>query len=247
MRPLALMGPRPAGGLVLAARPPMTRAPGLAGALAMSGAPAASSGPVAELRLIALFVAKWKLDPARTKPLLARLTLTRRRFVIESFKASPGQDPNVSLSLYVLGLARANAWGSPGAASAPQVARAIGPTAQGVKRPIAAPLVGVKRPRLGAPGAAAPAAVRPMPKPTPKPTAKAQAPMAVRPARPTPKMPVPVPRLVGVRPMPAARNTGVIPPRAVPSTRSSVTTMIPPRSKAVPAITRPAPTSMMRQ
>lgn len=43
-------------------------------------------GTVAELRLIALFVAKWKLDPTRTKSCLAKMTPERRRFVVTNFK-----------------------------------------------------------------------------------------------------------------------------------------------------------------
>lgn len=45
----------------------------------------ASGGPIAELRLIALFVAKWKLDPTRTKVLLSKLTAARRRYVVRKF------------------------------------------------------------------------------------------------------------------------------------------------------------------
>lgn len=64
-----------------------------AGAITPAGAPhsgttanAAAGGTVAELRLIALFVAKWKLDPTKTKEKLAKLTPDRRRFVVTNFK-----------------------------------------------------------------------------------------------------------------------------------------------------------------
>ena len=44
-------------------------------------------------RLTALFIAKWKLDPTKTKALLTPLTLLRRRFVIQNFKVSEGLSP----------------------------------------------------------------------------------------------------------------------------------------------------------
>lgn len=57
---------------------------------AVGAAPA--GGPVAELRLIALFVAKWKLDPTKAKASLSKLLPNRRRYVIQNFKATAQGD-----------------------------------------------------------------------------------------------------------------------------------------------------------
>jgi hypothetical protein len=70
-RAAALQGVRPAG--VTAAIP---------------GASGAASGAGAELRLMALFVAKWKIDPTRTKMMLAKLQPQQRRYVIQNFKTT---------------------------------------------------------------------------------------------------------------------------------------------------------------
>jgi hypothetical protein len=62
----------------------------------------AAAGPVAELRLIALFVAKWKLDPTKTKMLLAKLNPQRRRYVIQNFKATAsGEAGATELESYI--------------------------------------------------------------------------------------------------------------------------------------------------
>lgn len=54
---------------------------------------AAVSNGLAELRAMALFVAKWKLEPMRTKQLLGRLTPEKRRQVLQSFTLEPGIAP----------------------------------------------------------------------------------------------------------------------------------------------------------
>lgn len=67
---------------------------------------------VADLRQIALFVSKWRLEPARTKLLLARLTPLRRRYVMQNFKHTPGTKPPVaSLEEYIQQCERSNVWG----------------------------------------------------------------------------------------------------------------------------------------
>merc|ERR1711971_254897 len=43
---------------------------------------------VTDIRLIALFVAKWKLDPNISKECLSKLPFARRRYVIQQFKAT---------------------------------------------------------------------------------------------------------------------------------------------------------------
>lgn len=78
--------------------PVQTSAPTLGGvAFAMgqiksaaAGTPisATAGGQVVEIRLIALFVAKWKLDPVTAKESLSKLTPARRRYVIQHFKTT---------------------------------------------------------------------------------------------------------------------------------------------------------------
>lgn len=66
------------------------------------GAAVAGTASVVEIRLIALFVAKWKLDPATSKQILAKLTPTRRRYVIQNFKATKtGVEASSELEEYV--------------------------------------------------------------------------------------------------------------------------------------------------
>jgi len=60
--------------------------------IGVPGVQATVGGPVAELRLIALFVAKWKLDPTKTKLVLAKLTPQRRRHVMQHFKSTESGD-----------------------------------------------------------------------------------------------------------------------------------------------------------
>eukprot|EP00927_Polykrikos_kofoidii_P020977 TRINITY_DN20005_c0_g1_i1.p1 TRINITY_DN20005_c0_g1~~TRINITY_DN20005_c0_g1_i1.p1 ORF type:complete len:406 (+),score=78.02 TRINITY_DN20005_c0_g1_i1:221-1438(+) len=84
---------------------------------------ASAAGPLAELRLIALFVAKWKLDPTRTKLLLARLTPPRRRHVIQHFKTAAitgGEAAMKALQDYISTCERMNSWGvGPAASTSP--------------------------------------------------------------------------------------------------------------------------------
>jgi hypothetical protein len=57
---------------------------------AAAGTPisATAGGQVVEIRLIALFVAKWKLDPVTAKESLSKLTPARRRYVIQHYKTT---------------------------------------------------------------------------------------------------------------------------------------------------------------
>jgi len=54
---------------------------------------AAVSNGLAELRAMALFVAKWKLEPMRTKQMLGKLTAEKRRLVLQGFALEPGIAP----------------------------------------------------------------------------------------------------------------------------------------------------------
>lgn len=122
-----------AGGLV---RPvsPMAPRPLMAGALrplipgqAMPPGAAAASSPVTELRLIALFVAKWKLDATRTKMMLAKMTPPRRRFVIQNFKTTAaGPAAMLALEAYI---AQCERTGWAGAATAGYASTAPRPLA----------------------------------------------------------------------------------------------------------------------
>lgn len=153
MRPPMPMGARPtvpagfANGMVR---------PTVLGGKAPSLVSAQAGGVATELRLIALFVAKWRLDTARTKLALAKLPPLRRRHIVTTFKALPNLDPTSQLLNYISQCERTGSWGgAPGSAPAPVSMMA------GVKRPMpAGSLVDPsKRPRLIA---SAPMAQRPM-------------------------------------------------------------------------------------
>merc|ERR1711933_378113 len=75
--------------------------------------PAGGGSAAADLRQIALFVSKWRLEPSRTKALLANLTPPRRRFVMQSFKdasGATGAAPVVKLEEYIAQCEQTNAW-----------------------------------------------------------------------------------------------------------------------------------------
>mmetsp|Transcript_36066 Transcript_36066/g.112334 ORF Transcript_36066/g.112334 Transcript_36066/m.112334 type:complete len:322 (+) Transcript_36066:186-1151(+) len=165
---------RPAGATV----PPGAKVvPPTAGAAANG----AASGPAAELKLIQLFITKWKLDPTKAKMVLAKMTPAKRRYVITNFKnATNAADATAALEQYIAQCEKTNAWGAAvaAAATAPGVVAprpttpkpvAVPPTMMvGAKRPIA-PIASVmdasKRPRITpptqiiTPGAVRPAAV----------------------------------------------------------------------------------------
>lgn len=59
-------------------------------------------GQVVEIRLIALFVAKWKLDPVTAKASLSTLTPGRRRYVIQHFKTTTsGMEATEELKTFI--------------------------------------------------------------------------------------------------------------------------------------------------
>eukprot|EP00435_Cladocopium_sp_Y103_P042093 s912_g11.t1 len=85
--------------------------PGAAAAASTSLAAASGLGDsVADLRLIALFVAKWKLDVAATKKALIKLLPMRRRYVMAHFKAKGGPDVNEELEQYIQECGSTNSW-----------------------------------------------------------------------------------------------------------------------------------------
>lgn len=160
--------PRPMG----MGMPGMMNRPGFPGLMAVRPAGAvaatgAAGGHVAELRLISLFVAKWQLDPTPTKTVLAKLTPPRRRYVIQSFKATAkGAGAGDELKTYIAKCEKTNAWAAAEKAAAMAASRPATPT-----RPVSAPppaWTGAQfhRPSVLGGGPARPgAAIRPMIRP----------------------------------------------------------------------------------
>lgn len=108
-------------GTLLPGKAGMAKA-GAAAAPEDAGTPAAAgTGMAAELRLIALFVAKWKLDPTKTKLMLAKLPSPRRRYVIAQFKAinQNGEQATESLEQFIKKCDAENLWPAGSAAAAP--------------------------------------------------------------------------------------------------------------------------------
>jgi len=156
----------PAGfmGIVLPGQAGLVRPAGALGVVppaAGATATAVAGGPVAELRLIALFVAKWKLDPSRTKMMLAKVTAVRRRYVIEKFKATgEGMEATNSLEQFIAECESSGVWDTATPATTPAVTPAATPAATPVGTPRPAVVVppGVVRP-VG-PGLVAPATAK---------------------------------------------------------------------------------------
>jgi len=117
---------------------------------AAANAALVAGGPVAELRLIALFVAKWKLDPTKTKALVAKLTPNRRRYVIQNFKSTAQGDAGVAeLETFIAECGTSGVWDKAGTV-APLSGITLSPvTAVSGVRPAMLPgaiLAGLKRP-----------------------------------------------------------------------------------------------------
>lgn len=99
--------------------------------------PAGATNAATELRLIALFIAKWKLDPTQVKIMLAKLLPARRRYVIQHFKATTqGPEATNALQQFINRCEQTNAWAG---AVAPAPAGAAGIR-------LVAPMTGMKRP-----------------------------------------------------------------------------------------------------
>lgn len=168
---------------------------------ALVGAATAGSAPVVEIRLIALFVAKWKLDPVASKTALAKLTPTRRRYVIQNFKTTTtGMEATKELETYIAECEASGDWDAAtnggtgnGAAGAtvtppakaamvvrPAVPTLVAPAVTGLKRPVGLLAGGVvaaggpaKRPGMGfGIGGAAPTLIRPAAPATVRPPGK---------------------------------------------------------------------------
>jgi len=137
--------PLSAGSLTPAAlRPQPPRTVPNAATLAAAGA--AAGGPSAELRQIAMFIAKWKLEATKTKLLLARLPPARRRWVMTKFAQNGPSPPTGQLEQYIGRCERENLWAGAGA---PVLGIGAG---VGLKRPLtpSAPMsIANKRPNVG--------------------------------------------------------------------------------------------------
>jgi len=167
-----------------------------------------AGGAAVEIRLMALFVAKWKLEPTTAKGLLSKLPSARRRYVIQNFKATAsGAEGTAELETFIQECEKEGAWDTATTGTAPTILSAAGstPPAGGLVKPTltiprpagAAPtLVAVKRPlgavQTGAPAWAAnkkptgPAGIRPLLTPSVV-SPKAVAPKAVAPKSVAPK------------------------------------------------------------
>eukprot|EP00931_Biecheleriopsis_adriatica_P091738 TRINITY_DN6561_c0_g1_i1.p1 TRINITY_DN6561_c0_g1~~TRINITY_DN6561_c0_g1_i1.p1 ORF type:complete len:295 (+),score=37.31 TRINITY_DN6561_c0_g1_i1:59-943(+) len=130
--------------------------------VAVGGGVGSVGGAVAELRLIALFVAKWKLDAARTKTALSKLLPARRRYVIANFKSTADDGTSTDeLEEYIKTCESTNAWA---AATAAPTITPVTPVTVGVKRPLGASTVVQPPTKLLRP--ATPTPIRPVQSPT---------------------------------------------------------------------------------
>lgn len=166
------MPPLPPGADSKARPPPPVRTMPAGLSSALGGARTAAYSPLAaassetggvgsvqaDLRMVALFVAKNRLETTRTKILLARLTPPRRRWVIQNFRpGGPGVPPMVALEAFINECQENNAWDrAPAALDKPRATPGSFPpysSSVGVKRNLApglqvagAPPVKVARP-----------------------------------------------------------------------------------------------------
>lgn len=130
-----------------------------------AAANAATGSTVAELRLIAIFVAKWKLDPTKTKALLAKLTPERRRHIVTSFKTDKtGPEATEYLENFVAQCEKDGSWDKAGAKPASAVAGTTDAIQAPASKASAKPLVAGKivTPKLGGVAAPKPAVVAPV-------------------------------------------------------------------------------------
>lgn len=110
-----------ATGLSKAAGVAMSKAgatsPAMGVATAAAGISTGAAGIATDLRQIAVFVATWRLEPTRTKLLLARLSPSRRNYVMNKFVDVPanGGVSVAKLEEYIVDCERTDAWADAGA------------------------------------------------------------------------------------------------------------------------------------
>ncbi|CAE8630738.1 unnamed protein product [Polarella glacialis] len=128
--------PLSAAQIAVSAQALAARLPGAALAAAAPVAVGATGVPAPlDMRTIALWVSKWKLEPVKTKALLEKLTPPRRRFIMQNFKfvAENGSLPVVKLEEYIRECEKTSSWDAvSGEAAAPVAVAAVEST--GVKR-----------------------------------------------------------------------------------------------------------------
>jgi len=137
----------PVGPLVTGARP------------ALVATPVGLSGAAGDLREIALFVSKYKLDPSKAKIVLAPLLQVRRKYVLANFKSEKtGAEANEELEKYIKQCEEEKKWDTPVAVTAPAAGTSpgitLGATAPATNGPVSvtpkAVSVGAVAPKAGA-------------------------------------------------------------------------------------------------
>jgi hypothetical protein len=112
------------------------------------------SGAASELREMAMFVSKYKLDPSKAKTMLMALSSSRRKYVITNFKSeSTGGDSLAELEKYIKECEDTKAWGDEPEPEKPATPVLTPVATNGVKPGIAVrPVIpGVVKPAAGAP------------------------------------------------------------------------------------------------
>lgn len=123
-----MLGAAKAAGVQTVAPPGVVLPPGSLNAVAAGMAGAA--GSIADLRQIALFVSKWRLEPARTKMLLEKLSPPRRHYVMQNFKdtaAINGVTPVSKLEEYITQCEQSGVWEILGEASGSHAGAVVAP------------------------------------------------------------------------------------------------------------------------
>lgn len=115
----------------------------------VAAASTSGRGQSAELQQIALFIAKWKLEPTKTKLQMAKLTPPRRQFVMTNFAQSGTlTSPTAQVELFIAKCYRENSWGASSGATSGLA------STSGLKRPLTAMATGVdsvKRAKVASP------------------------------------------------------------------------------------------------
>jgi hypothetical protein len=127
---------KPAPSVLAAAMPRIDVAAALKQAADSRSAAAGNMTPVSELRLSAIFVAKWNLDATRTKLMLAKMSPSRRHYVIQNFKTAASGSPasTTALEEYIKACEKTGNWDNGVGASAIVAPGGVRPTV----RPMAA-------------------------------------------------------------------------------------------------------------
>ncbi|CAJ1359705.1 unnamed protein product [Effrenium voratum] len=113
-----------------ATAPAEAKAPGFPAVPLAAAVPKMAAPAPLDMKVIALFVSKWKLDPSKAKAALEKLMPSRRRFVMQNFKHVPmNGSSSEKLQEYIAQCEQTGCW------DAATEAAAV-PDAGGVKRPL---------------------------------------------------------------------------------------------------------------